>query len=114
MEQMDLGLLFERLGGPVKLEKAGQVHHYRAVLQPVRDRSKQFLERTAGRFGWEDGGHVLYYGPSSNGGEMLESGDELVSGGERYLVKRCEPYFFQGEPVYRWAVLVRATEEELE
>ena len=104
--------IFKRYGCWVTLEKGGEAYRYQAVIQPIRDRTKLYLENTSGRFGVVDKGYAVYYGPNQDGGELLEEGDLLTALGKPYLVKRCEPYYLEEETVYHWAVLQPAYKEE--
>lgn len=103
--------ILRRLGGPVELEKEG-LHRFYAVLQPVRDRNKQYLEQDADLYGRVERGEYLCFCPWGAGSRLLEGGDRVRCREEVYQVRRCETFFFEGAPLYRWAVLRRAVKEE--
>lgn len=104
---------FAMVGREIHLEQDGQVHRYMAVVQPIHDKSKLYLESSYSSLGKLDRSHALYYGPVSGGGEHIREGSLLLAGTVSYTVKICEEFFYQEKSIYIWAVLQRAFDEEV-
>ena len=103
------GTILARLGWEAIIEHQGQTHRLKAVVQPIHDRNKLYLEADYSALGQLEKGHALYYGPAL---PYPQRGDFLRFGEERYFVKQAENFYAGGKALYRWAVLQRAQEEE--
>lgn len=112
MEKHLLTSLLEKWGMEVQLEAEDGTHSLRAVLQPVRDRSKQYLEDSAGPFGYTQQGRCVCWTRADGTGLLLKEGMLLQAGEQRWLCQRREIYHLHGEPFYLWAILREAEEVE--
>ena len=101
--------ILTRLGWETAIEHQGEVHRVKAVVQPIPDRSKLYLEADYSALGQLEKGHALYYGPAL---PYPQQGDFIRFGEEHYFVKQAENFYGKGKALYRWAVLQRAREEE--
>lgn len=102
------GHIFARLGWEMTVEHQGEPHLVKAVVQPIHDRSKLYLEADYSALGQLEKGHALYYGPAL---AYPQRGDFVRFGEEGYFVKQSEYFYGGGKALYRWAVLQRAEEE---
>ena len=100
--------ILSRLGWPVTVESGGQSYPVQAIVQPIHDRNKLYLEADFSSLGQLEKGHAIYYGPPL---AYPVEGDFIRFGEEFYFVRRAEFFYCQGKPFYRWAVVQRATEE---
>ncbi len=97
----------QALGGEVSLEKDGATYRFSACIQPDAYQTQEGSRPPQTRFGKADPRQYLYYGPLENGGELVEAGTLLRQGETVYLVQLCHDFCWQGEAVYRRAVLKR-------
>lgn len=102
MKKMVDGIL-KQYGSTITLECSGSTVTVKGFFQPVRSKSWQSLTNTATPLGEIPRGQYVYIGPS---GTPVAMGDMLTIGGETYIFRRVEPYYYGEEQIYLWGLCV--------
>ena len=75
----------------------------RGFFQPVRSKSWQNFTNVATPLGEIPRGQYVYIGPAE---PRVQQGDMLTVGGDDYIFRRVEPYWYGDEQVYLWGLCV--------
>ena len=102
MKKMVDGIL-KQYGSKITLECDGKTVTVKGFFQPVRSKSWQSMTNTATPLGEILRGQYVYMGPSD---VPVALGDMLTIGGERYIFRRVEPYYYGEEQIYLWGLCV--------
>lgn len=101
--------LLQIWGASVTIRQGESSRQILALIQPLRNRSRQYQETAAAFAGLIDRGFFQMY---LSGKESLPSpGDIVETSNRRYLVLQGESMEAQGEVVYRWVLLAGASQE---
>ena len=99
-------------GGPVEIQGEDGSYRFTACVQPRKYDSRQGQAAQPDPFGWSSPKRYNYYGPLTGGGELVTEGALLTACGKTFLVEAAHNQFFQGQAVYRKAVLRECFREE--
>ena len=94
--------LLEHCGSPFNVVSDGQTLSSFAVIQPLRYKSKLYVELQPSEVGRIDDGCFLYLGPADI---IFKADDRLEFGSKKFVVERFEPVYLFGTPIYNWAVI---------
>ena len=102
MKKMVTGIL-RQYGSKITLERTGGTVTVKGFFQPVRSKSWQNLTNVATPLGEIPRGQYVYIGPADT---EVAPGDVLTIGGESYIFRRVEPYWYGEEQIYIWGLCV--------
>lgn len=94
--------------------REGEPFPVTAVVQPVGDRSKSYLEPAQTPSGVYAREYAVGYLLPEERALALAPGDRLTVAGEQYRLRRTAVHRIRGEPVYLWCVLLREEERDAE
>lgn len=94
-----------RYGTDMELVRRTEVTSLRGFFHPLSTNSWQGIAGQAQLLGEISQGRYLYMGPGDV--EVLE-GDMILLGEGHYLVRRSETFYYQNQPIYRWALCVES------
>ncbi len=94
--------LLQHCGTPFSVTTAGKVISSYAMIQPLRYKSKLYVELQPSEVGRIDDGCFLYLGPAS---VVFSADDRLNFSDKKFVVERFENVYLFGKPIYNWAVL---------
>ena len=98
-----VGKILRQYGTGVTLLSGGTAREVRCFFQPVNSTSWQSIESVATPLGEITRGQYIYIGPAD---QETAEGDSLQVGDRSYLMRRVEPYYYNGQLVYYWALCV--------
>ena len=102
MKKLVAGIL-RQYGSTMTITQGGASVKVRGFFQPVRSKSWQNLTNVATPLGEIPRGQYVYIGPAD---KEVAQGDMLTVGGESYIFRRVEPYWYGDEKVYLWGLCV--------
>ena len=102
MKKMVDGIL-RQYGSEMLLQRSDRAVTVRGFFQPVRSKSWQNVINITSALGEFSRGQYVYIGPPDT---PVSVGDTLEIGGNVYLFRRTEPYYYGSEPVYFWGLCV--------
>lgn len=94
--------LLELCGSPFTVTTGGKALESHAMIQPLRYKSKLYVEMQPSEVGRIDDGCFLYLGPADL---TFGADDRLKFQSKEFVVQRFEPVYLFGTPIYNWAVL---------
>ena len=94
--------LLEHCGSPFTVFTNGVTLSSHAMIQPLRYKSKLYVELQPSEVGRIDDGCFLYLGPAD---VIFKADDRITFQKKRYVVERFEPVYLFAKPIYNWAVL---------
>lgn len=100
--------LIGRHGVEMTLVREGTEAIFPCFFQPVRSSSYQSMEPQAAPLGQLSQGQYTFLGMTE---PLVQSGDILMLGEKRYLVRRVEIVCGNGVPLYQWGLCVERSEE---
>ena len=103
-------LKMKKYGVRTTLPKDGR--EFYAFIQPLRYKSKMYLETVKTPIGDASESRFLYIGPASVDVTLLDETDVIRSNGMSYYFVIAEPVWFSDEVIYYRAVLKKAREAE--
>ena len=93
-----------RLGGEVSITADDHSVSARAIVEPLRYRNKIYIGGEQRHLGFMKREKYLFIGtPDMN---LNENRTVIEAASGKYIVKRCERYFIQDNPIYTWAIMV--------
>lgn len=81
----------------------------KAFIQPLRYKNKMYIGNSYLQPGELDGGHYLYMGDPSLRFDNCTASVILSMNGDEFYIKRAEPFVFNDEVIYIWAILAKHT-----
>lgn len=88
--------------------------HFKACIQPLRYKTKLYLEGYYTEIGVNRNDVYLYLGPANHDLTRLNSDARVVdSEGNRYIIDRSEKVMFDDKCLYIWAVIRKTTEKNV-
>mgnify|MGYP006967162887 CR=1 FL=1 len=102
MKKMVDGIL-RQYGSSILLQHGDETVIVRGFFQPVRSKSWQSVVNITSTLGEFSRGQYVYMGPAD---VPVAVGDCLEIGGEQYLFRRTEPYYYGDQAVYIWGLCV--------
>lgn len=88
--------------------------HFKAHIQPLRYKTKLYLEGDYTEIGVNRNDVYLYLGPANHDLTRLNSDARIVdSEGNRYKIDKSEKIMFCDECIYIWAVIRKTTEKSV-
>lgn len=88
--------------------------HFKAHIQPIRYKTKLYLEGDYTEIGINENNVYLYLGPANHDLTRLGAEARLVdSNGALYKIDKSERVLFCGECIYIWAVIRKTTEKSI-
>ena len=85
--------------------------HFKAHIQPLRYKTKLYLEGAYTEIGVNKNEVYLYLGPANHDLTRLNSDARVVdSEGNRYTIDKAEKIMLQDKCLYIWAVIRKTTE----
>ena len=88
--------------------------HFKACIQPLRYKTKLYLEGAYTEIGVNKNDVYLYLGPSNHDLTRLSSEARVVdSEGNRYMIDKADKIMFQDKCLYIWAVIRKTTENDV-
>ena len=94
----------DRYGGDVTVSRGTSSVKGRGFVEPLRYRNKIYIGGEQRHLGFMKREKYLFIGTPDLPLEENSSVIEAACG--KYIVKRCERYYVQDNPVYTWAILV--------
>ncbi len=94
--------MLEHCGSPFSVVTDGKVLSSHAMIQPLRYKSKLYVELQPSEVGRIDDGCFLYIGPYDI---VFNADDRLEFGNKKFVVQRFEHVYLFGSPIYNWAVI---------
>lgn len=94
--------MLEHCGSPFRVTTGGETLSAYAMIQPLRYKSKLYVELQPSEVGRIDDGCFLYLGPADIN---FRADDRLEFGNKRFVVQRFEHVYLFGAPIYNWAVI---------
>ena len=93
-----------RYGGDITVTSNGSTVRGRAIVEPLRYRNKIYIGGEQRHLGFMKREKYLFIGtPDMN---LNENRTVIEAASGKYIVKRCERYFIQDNPIYTWAIMV--------
>ncbi len=85
--------------------------HFKAYIQPIRYKTKLYLEGEHTEIGVNKNDVYLYLGPANHDLTRLSENARVVDkSGNLYKIDKSERIFFGDECIYIWAVIRKTTE----
>lgn len=85
---------------------------FKAHIQPLRYKTKVYLEGDYTEIGVNENNVYLYLGPANHDLTRLSADARLVDGGGAlYKIDKSEKVLFGGKCIYIWAVIRKTTEK---
>lgn len=94
--------MLKHCGSPFSVTTNGEVINGFAMIQPLRYKSKLYVELQPSEVGRIDDGCFLYLGPAD---VVFKADDRLDFGSKKFVVQRFEHVYLFAKPIYNWAVL---------
>ncbi|MGN0498530.1 MAG: hypothetical protein ACI4F6_05680 [Acutalibacteraceae bacterium] len=102
-----MGDLIRRYGCKICVKNGTESRDYSAFIEPLRYKSKLYLDGTSLTQGLFDGSHCLMIAPPEL--ELDKPLEDYViecaAMNKRFTVKKCDTYYLQDTPLYLWAIL---------
>ena len=93
-----------KFGGDVEITQGSSSVRTRAIVEPLRYRNKIYIGGEQRHLGFMKREKYLFIGtPDMN---LNENRTVIEAASGKYIVKRCERYFVQDNPIYTWAIMV--------
>ncbi|MCH5189946.1 MAG: hypothetical protein J1F37_05225 [Oscillospiraceae bacterium] len=87
---------------------------FKAFVQPLRYKTKLYLEGYYTEIGVNTNSVYLYLGPANHDLTRLSSDARIVdSEGNRYMIDKAEEITFKDKRLYIWAVIRKTTEKSV-
>lgn len=102
MKKMVGGIL-RQYGSRMRLCRGEETLEVRGFFQPVRSKSWQNIINITSTLGEFSRGQYVYIGPAD---VTVSVGDTVEVGGQEYLFRRTEPYYYGDQVVYLWGLCV--------
>ena len=96
--------IFASHGTDLTVTRGAEYWQTRGFLQPDISRAKQNMYPEFTATGLQQAGQYLFLGPAE---PEVRSGDILVRGEERYLLRRVELLRHGEQPLYQWGLCTR-------
>ena len=90
-------------GTDMTITSAEETRTVRGFFRAVNSKSWQSMESEASLLGEITRGQYVYMGPV---GAAVKEGDTLILGGQSYLFRRTEQYYYGNQAVYQWGLCV--------
>lgn len=105
-----LDSMLRRYGTAIQLSGAAGSQTVRGFFQPVTSTSWQSTNKEASPLGMLSRGQYTYIGPADI---PIREGDVLCVGDKQYLLRRCEVYYAQDQPLYQWGLCTERSDSEV-
>lgn len=104
-----LDSMLRRYGTRVEITGDGGTKTVLGFFHPVTSTSQQSMQKEATPLGTLSQGQYTYIGPADT---PIREGDMLHVGGKQYLLRRCEVYIYQDQPLYQWGLCMERSNTE--
>lgn len=95
----------------LRLEQGHYSEKFKAHIQPIRYKTKLYLEGNFTEIGINKNDVYLYLGPANHDLTRLSEDARVIDAdGVFYKIDRCEKIMFGDKCVYVWAVIRKTTE----
>ena len=93
-----------KYGGDVTVSQGNTSVRGKGIVEPLRYRNKIYIGGEQRHLGFMKREKYLFIGtPDMN---LNENRTVIEAASGKYIVKRCERYFVQDNPIYTWAIMV--------